>query len=265
VADRQLFDRPDADHRFHDLLLIAALAAGDLDQGDVVRATALAAGCPDCSALVADLQSITAAIATSPASARRRDFRLTARDAERLRPHGFGRIRSVIDGRRLQLARPLATGLTMLGLVGVLVTSLPTFTLGGAASAPAEVMVPSGDAFAASPAAQNPGSTGREAPDATDDRGAQPADESAAPASIGIAGESGMPIEQRSDFDVTATLRAAVGASDQGGAAPPAAQPGRDGIGADLAPIRLASLAVLTVGLVLLVGSTVLARAARRR
>jgi hypothetical protein len=264
VADRQLFDRPDADHRFHDLLLIAALAAGDLDQGDVARAKALAAGCPDCSALVADLRSIAAAIATSPVPTRSRDFRLTARDAERLRPHGFGRVRSVLDGRRLQLARPLATGLTMLGLVGVLVTSLPTFSLGGAASAPADVTVPSGDAFAASPAAQNP-ETGGQAPEATDDRGAKPAEESAAPASIAIAGESGTPIELRSDFDASATLRAALGASGQGGAAPPAAQPGRDGVGADLASIRLASVAVLAVGLVLLVGSTVLARAARRR
>ena len=137
MADRQLFDRADADHRFHDLLLIAAFAANDANPADEARARGLTAACADCAELVLDLQAIAATTGQIAVPRRPRDFRLRPEDAQRLKPHGFGRVAAAFGGRRLQLARPLATGLTMLGIAGILVSSLPSFSLGGsAASAP---------------------------------------------------------------------------------------------------------------------------------
>ena len=134
MAERRLFDRPDAPHGTHDLLLIAALAANDLESSDTARAEALVAGCPDCAMLAADLRLLTTASAALPAPAtRRRDFRLSQADADRLRAHGLRRVVGVFAGHHVQLARPLATGLTMLGIVGILFSSGPAF-LGGSSA-----------------------------------------------------------------------------------------------------------------------------------
>jgi hypothetical protein len=132
VADRgdRLFVSPDAPHRVHDLLLIAAFAAGDSTGDDRERAGALVAGCEECASLAADLGVIRLATAAVPAPARTRDFRLTSVDADRLRPHGIGRLFAAVAGPRLQRAHPVAAGLTMLGLTGLLVSSI---SLGGVA------------------------------------------------------------------------------------------------------------------------------------
>jgi len=128
VADR---------HEAHDLLLIAALAAGDLDAPDRPRAEALVAGCAECSALAADLEAIARATAELPAPRRPRDFFVRPADAERLRPNRLRRLAAAIAGPRVHLARPLAGGLMMIGFAGLLVASLPG--LGGpAASTPAD-------------------------------------------------------------------------------------------------------------------------------
>jgi hypothetical protein len=154
VAERRLFDRPEAPHGTHDLLLIAAFAANDLEAADVGRAEALVAGCSECAALAADLRLLTTASAALPAPAqRRRDYRLTPADAERLRPHGLRRVVGVFAGQHVQLARPLATGLTMLGIVGILLSSGPAF-LGGGTGAPAGGSSPTQQEAASQPASR---------------------------------------------------------------------------------------------------------------
>ena len=56
---------------------------------------------------------------------RTRDFRITAADAARLRPRGWRGLLDAIGGARASFSRPLAAGLTTLGLVGLLVTTIP--------------------------------------------------------------------------------------------------------------------------------------------
>ncbi|MEO8273984.1 MAG: hypothetical protein ABI620_07950, partial [Chloroflexota bacterium] len=65
-------------HPDHDLLLIAADAAGDLAGTDRARAQALIQACESCADLQRDLVSIAAATRTLPAmAAAPRDFRLS--------------------------------------------------------------------------------------------------------------------------------------------------------------------------------------------
>lgn len=121
-------------HAGHDLLLVAALAAGDLDAPDKQRAEALLASCADCSALAGDLVSIARATAEMPVPRRPRDFFVSPADAERLRPRGLRRLAGTMARPRTTLARPLAGGLMMLGIAGLLVASLPGLPQFGSAS-----------------------------------------------------------------------------------------------------------------------------------
>jgi hypothetical protein len=128
VADR---------HEAHDLLLVAAFAAGDLEVGDLALAEALVGACDQCATLAADLRAISRATAELPAPRRPHDFFVRPADAERLRPNRLRRLAAAIAGPRAQLARPLAGGLMMIGFAGLLVASFPG--LGGPASlAPAD-------------------------------------------------------------------------------------------------------------------------------
>jgi hypothetical protein len=128
VADR---------HEAHDLLLVAAFAAGDLEVGDLALAEALVGACDQCATLAADLRAISRATAEIPVPRRPRDFFVRPDDAERLRPNRLRRLAAAIAGPRAQLARPFAGGLMMIGFAGLLVASLPG--LGGPASvAPAD-------------------------------------------------------------------------------------------------------------------------------
>jgi hypothetical protein len=275
VADRQLFDRPDAEHRFHDLLLVAALAAGDLDPGDLPRARSLVEGCAECAELATDLRAISTATATTPAPERTRDFRLTQADAQRLRPYGLQRVRAAFDGRRLQLARPLATGLTMLGLVGVVVTSLPSMSLGGASTGAASRQgdpssVPSEEIFGGQPAATERVVVAGDASGAPDAASAGPAAASGAPPEDGgNAGDSASPLTLASGEaqpDPDATIAAVPGGGQPGPVDPPASTGTDFSASSDqLAPIRWISFVTLFVGLVLLGGSTLLVRARRDR
>ena len=112
-------------HARHDRHLVAALAAGDLEPIARTEAEALVSTCDDCAELFADLKLIAAATAALPDVPRTRDFRITAADAARLRPRGWRALVDAIGGARAGFTRPLAAGLTTLGLVGLLVTTIP--------------------------------------------------------------------------------------------------------------------------------------------
>jgi hypothetical protein len=127
-------NRPSAPHAEHDLLLVAAHAAGDLDGAERSSAEALLARCVDCRDLAADLRAIAAATAALPAAARTRDFTLRPQDAARLRPRGWRRLAAALGPTRLELLRPVAPVLMTLGFVGLLVSGLPLLQLGGLAS-----------------------------------------------------------------------------------------------------------------------------------
>lgn len=133
-----------ARHALHDEELVAALAAGALDDDESMeeraRARSFVDRCPACRALHDDVAAIggalrDAAAFTAPAP---RDFRLTVEDAHRL--GGTVITRRVGGGFRamvLAIARPVGASMAALGLVGVMVGSavLGASGLGGAPSA----------------------------------------------------------------------------------------------------------------------------------
>jgi hypothetical protein len=132
-------------HDRHDPLLVAALAAGDLAGTDRDHATTLIQTCAECATLHADLIAIARATATVPPPivTRPRDFRLTPEQAARLRPSGWRRVIGAFASPRLAFTRPLAIGLTTIGLAGLLVTNIPLgFGLGSASSPGAPPTVP---------------------------------------------------------------------------------------------------------------------------
>jgi len=114
-----------SDHADHDQLAVASFAAGDAVDLELERARQLVAGCASCAALFADLQALQAATASLPAPRRIRDFRLTEADAARLRPRGWRSILAAFGSPRLAFTQPLAVGMATLGIVGLLVASLP--------------------------------------------------------------------------------------------------------------------------------------------
>jgi len=135
-------DRFPASHAEHDLLLVAAFAAGDLGEADRERAELLASTCAECALLAADLRAIATATAALPPRTRPRDFALRPEDASRLQGRGWRRLLGLLAGPRAAALRPLATGLTTLGIAGLLLAALPPIQLGGAASAPTGVLAP---------------------------------------------------------------------------------------------------------------------------
>jgi len=122
--------QPDSTHRRHDPLLVAAHAAGDLSGPEAAAATAQIADCPDCATLDADLRALAASVRTLKAASHApRDYRLTAEQAARLRGGSWWRraVRDLASPRGL--GRPFATAFTTLGLVGLLLGSLPAGAL----------------------------------------------------------------------------------------------------------------------------------------
>ena len=132
---RQPADSLRSDHAGHDLESIAALAASDVAGTDRARAEAQIRDCDDCARLLADLRAIATATRTLPPPfAISRDFRLSPADAARL--HG-GRWQRLIGGlgRGVPAARPFAAVFTTLGIVGLLVATVPFMSLMGSAGA----------------------------------------------------------------------------------------------------------------------------------
>jgi hypothetical protein len=145
-------------HASHDRELIAAYAAGDATGSDLETATALVAGCAECSALHHDLRLIAAALPVLPAPVRRRDFRLTPDQAAALRPSGWRRVMGAFAAPRFRFAAPLGTGLATLGLAGILLGTLAGAPLGfggGTSAQPATAPErDAGGALAAKPTAE---------------------------------------------------------------------------------------------------------------
>lgn len=124
-------------HATHDRVLIAALATREADLTGDERSTArtLIADCAECRDLLADLLTLATVIPAAAIPTRPRDFTLTAADAARLRPAGWRRLVGFVGSARDGFTRPLAVGLTTMGLVGLLVSALPIGLGGGATSA----------------------------------------------------------------------------------------------------------------------------------
>ena len=164
-----------ARHALHDEELIAALAAGDLEDADAERARAIVERCSMCRELHQDLAAIRAMIRASGTAEQRaatlsapRDFRLTAEDAARLRPglpvprlalrHGF---RDRLGLGIAAFGRPVGAALASFGVAGLLIGSL---TLGGTALVP--MAGSAGSAPTSAPGIDQSGSV----PEASDNR-----------------------------------------------------------------------------------------------
>jgi hypothetical protein len=128
-------------HAGHDPLWVAEA----VDRG--ARLAPVLDLCARCVGLYVDLVALTVALPMSAVPVRSRSFTLTQGDARHLRPPGWRGWWSAMGSARDTVTRPLAIGLTTLGLAGFLVTAAPTLLLGmgGAASsaaAPSEVARP---------------------------------------------------------------------------------------------------------------------------
>jgi hypothetical protein len=127
-------DRP-SKHADHDLLLIAEFATGEASADGGMAATAQVAACADCATLADDLRALSRATAELPRPARPREYTLTPEMASRIRRRGWRRLLAAFGTPRFELVRPLAAGLTTLGLAGFLLGAVPG--IAGPAAAPA--------------------------------------------------------------------------------------------------------------------------------
>ncbi|HZM73207.1 MAG TPA: hypothetical protein VFC71_07495 [Candidatus Polarisedimenticolia bacterium] len=96
----------------------------------------LVPGCRDCGALAPDLAAISLALTSLRGGSQtgHRDFRITAQDAQRLRRgRGIRAWLRPVSGPRFAFARPLGGTLSVLALIGLVASSLPSgFAAGGA-------------------------------------------------------------------------------------------------------------------------------------
>lgn len=114
------------DHRTHDVTLVASLADHSLGPTERAAAEALVAVCSECANLHTDLMTLVAATRAMPTPPRPSDYTLTPDDAARLRGPWWRRLAAAIGSSRDGVTRPLAIGLSTLGLVGILVASGPS-------------------------------------------------------------------------------------------------------------------------------------------
>lgn len=137
VSGRLGFDMttPALDHATHDPLLIAAHLDDTLAARETVRVHDWLSGCSSCATLRADLAALAVATRTLSTPPRPRDFSLTTADAERARPRGWRRALAAFASPRDTFARPLAVGLTTLGLAGLVIANIPATSLFGSAGA----------------------------------------------------------------------------------------------------------------------------------
>lgn len=263
-------DRTTTPHATHDEMLVASLADHSLPDADRKAAEALVASCRDCADLHADIVALRAATAAMPTPARPSDYTLTADDAARLRSRGWRRLVSAFGTARDSFSRPLAVGLTTLGIAGLLVASLPSIIAGG---------VTSGFGTLTTVGAGNPGGplyAAQGSNSATENRSGAPAvPAAAAPTAAPSGGKSvdaggpitssgpvAQPAASPGEFGVTQSDRASPGpvrgtgqgAAVTGGASPtPAEQDTSLGGTQALEQLRLPPLAIVS-GVFLLVG-----------
>ena len=123
-------------HASHDTLLVASLADHSPAGPERDRATALVERCSLCAGLHEDLVALSSATRAMPTPLRPRAYTLSPGDAARLRPGGWRRFIAGIGTARDGFSRPLAVGLTTLGLAGLLVATVPSILTGSAGAAP---------------------------------------------------------------------------------------------------------------------------------
>jgi len=138
-------------HDRHDRFLIAALAADDLNGQALSDAHDLIANCPSCAELLSDLRAIARATAALPEIPRTLDFQLSPQTADRLGARGWRGILAWIADSRFSAARPIAVGLTSLGLVAAIAGAIPG-GIGGYGSGGAQARPNAGYAIAPSDA-----------------------------------------------------------------------------------------------------------------
>ena len=161
-------------HSRHDPLRVAEA----VDRG--ARLAPVMDICARCVGLYADLVALTTALPMSAVPVRPRSFTLTGEDARRLRPPGWRGWWSAVGSARDHVTRPLAVGLTTLGLAGLLLTAAPTLLLGLGGMASSGSAGPSeGAMLAASPQPDGraPGVVGgdtNDAPTSASDTGPSP-------------------------------------------------------------------------------------------
>jgi hypothetical protein len=194
-SENQMHTQPNAsDHAQHDLLAVAALADRGATGEEADRARAQIEACGECAALHADLVSLASAARQLPSIERPRDFQLRPVDAQRLRPNLIRRLFGSFGTARDGFSRPLAAGLTTLGLAGLMLGILPgTLSLGGGLGGSAAAT--SAPALAA-PAASEAAGSAAEAP---------------APAPVGTSGSQRDGLEQHFSGDQTAMRPLAAG------------------------------------------------------
>ncbi|HEX9092411.1 MAG TPA: hypothetical protein VF902_00370, partial [Coriobacteriia bacterium] len=124
-----------ANHPSHDQLLIASLLDRSTGGADRERGEALIATCDDCASLHQDLIALRDAARVLPTPPRPRDFAISTENAARLRRTGWRRLVAAFGSTRDAVSRPLAIGLTTLGLAGLLVATIPgVLSVGGEAT-----------------------------------------------------------------------------------------------------------------------------------
>jgi len=134
-----------ASHATHDPILVSSLVDHDLVAAERDAAEALVAACTLCATLHADLVALSAATRAMPTPARPRDYTLTPEAAAGLRPSGWRRWIATFGTSRDMFSRPLAVGLTTLGLAGLLVATVPSILqVSGATSSASSERVGSG-------------------------------------------------------------------------------------------------------------------------
>jgi hypothetical protein len=171
-----------ANHAQHDLELVAAWAAGEAAGADRERAERLLDACDLCVGVARDLRAITLALQELPAvdamtalPPAPRDFRLTAEQAERLRPSvPLVRWADRLAAAVAAFGKPVGASLATLGLVGVLVGAASLGFLGGGgafvgagATAATSAPMAAQDKATAAPAAGGDGGAAGDVPAAT--------------------------------------------------------------------------------------------------
>lgn len=122
-------------HADHDPLLIAAASDARLEPAERERVDSWLAICTDCVSLRDDLVAIAAANRVLWTPSRARDFRLDEATAAAISRRGWRGLLRWIGSSRDSLTRPLAVGLTTLGIAGLLLSgSASLLSFGSSAS-----------------------------------------------------------------------------------------------------------------------------------